>query len=175
MQQSNFEREHYMNLFRDIYSQGERIRLKMYTDGNSHPHKEPHQGGWAFVVLYSPCDREVEADDVVGWGFGGELNTTNNLMETRAVVEGMKWLPDHCDVEIVTDSKLCVGLFGGEYDNGKFSAQYMTFNELKRRKDINVSFSWVKGHAEDRFNNYVDKLTNAGDAEALLMYNQPGV
>ena len=37
--------------------------------------------------------------------YGGELDTTNNKMELRAVIEGLNTLKEPCSVKVFTDSK----------------------------------------------------------------------
>ena len=56
----------------------------------------PGPGGWAYVLRFG--DRTCEM-------FGCEPRTTNNRMELRAVIEGLKALPESYAVTICTDSQ----------------------------------------------------------------------
>jgi ribonuclease HI len=70
-------------------------RVELYTDGACRGNPGP--GGWAFVLRDVKTQKELE-------GSGGERNSTNNRMELRAVIEGLKSLKKRCHVELYSDS-----------------------------------------------------------------------
>ena len=51
--------------------------------------------------------------------FGGELNTTNNQMELKAAIEGLKALKKPCIVNLTTDSKYVMQGITSWIDNWK--------------------------------------------------------
>lgn len=53
-------------------------------------------GGWACILRYGTEKRELS---------GSEAQTTNNRMELAAAINGLKALPETCEVELVTDSQ----------------------------------------------------------------------
>src|SRR5437588_2500846 len=69
-------------------------RVHMTTDGACIGNPGP--GGWACILRYFDRKKEI---------FGSEENTTNNRMELRAVIEGLKMLREPCEVVMVTDSQ----------------------------------------------------------------------
>ena len=69
-------------------------QIRLTTDGACIGNPGP--GGWAFVLRYKDRLRE---------GSGAERNTTNNRMELRAVIEGLRILSKPCAVLVRTDSK----------------------------------------------------------------------
>lgn len=69
--------------------------VHLYTDGGCSGNPGP--GGWAFLLIHPSSDKKLE-------GSGGEPETTNNRMELRAVVEGLRTLKRPTDVELFTDS-----------------------------------------------------------------------
>ena len=70
----------------------------VFTDGSANPNPGP--GGWGAVY--------VEAGEVLDQAHGHEPDTTNNRMELKAVIEGMKLVPDGTAATIYSDSKLVV-------------------------------------------------------------------
>jgi ribonuclease HI len=72
-------------------------KVTLYADGSSLGNPGP--GGYGGILEYHGHRREY---------FGGEPHTTNNRMELRAVIEGLKQLKEPCDVTIVSDSSYVV-------------------------------------------------------------------
>ena len=68
--------------------------VNIYTDGACRGN--PGLGGWGVIIEYENITKEY---------FGGEKNTTNNKMELKAAIEGLKILKEACKVNITTDSK----------------------------------------------------------------------
>lgn len=71
------------------------FEVMLYTDGACSGNPGP--GGWGFILRHLPTGKEIERS-------GAEAETTNNRMELRAVVEGLKTLQRPCIVEVLTDS-----------------------------------------------------------------------
>jgi ribonuclease HI len=71
------------------------IEVELYTDGACSGNPGP--GGWALILRHLPTGAETEAS-------GAERDTTNNRMELRAVVEGLRRLKRPVRVELFTDS-----------------------------------------------------------------------
>ena len=104
--------------------------------------------------------------------YGSEPSTTNNRMELKAAVEGLRALKETCEVEIVTDSNyLKHGITewihtwkrnGWRTGGKKAVANQDLWHELDeqnaRHKTI---WSWTKGHASHADNNRCDELAQA--------------
>ena len=56
-------------------------KVIIYTDGACSGNPGP--GGWAAILMYKDKQKEIS---------GGMKNTTNNVMELTAVIEGLKML-----------------------------------------------------------------------------------
>jgi ribonuclease HI len=69
-------------------------QISLVTDGACVGNPGP--GGWACLLRYGGHHREL---------YGHEEYTTNNRMELRAVIEGLKALREPCEVTIITDSQ----------------------------------------------------------------------
>lgn len=134
----------------------------LYTDGACSGNPGP--GGWAALLRWN--DREVTLS-------GREDATTNNRMELRAVVEGLRRLEHPCRVAVHTDSAyvanaLNQGWLARWKRNGwRTAAGHAVLNrdlweELDRQMARHdVRFVKVKGHADDALNVRVDRLAVA--------------
>src|SRR6202051_2507460 len=69
-------------------------KIQLITDGACLGNPGP--GGWAAILRYGGHKKEVH---------GCEPHTTNNRMELKAAIEGLRALKELCEVEIITDSE----------------------------------------------------------------------
>ena len=133
-------------------------KVTIYTDGACSGNPGP--GGWAAVLRYGELLRELS---------GGEAQTTNNRMELLAAIEALKALKEPCEVDLYTDSQYLVNAINkgwlvswkaknwrrkdGELKNPDL------WQELDRLLSVHkVSFHWVRGHADNEWNNRCDAL-----------------
>ena len=141
------------------------MQIKIYTDGACVGNPGP--GGWAAIILIENEKREL---------FGGEKLTTNNRMELTAAIKGL----EYCDskegeqlslkeIKIYTDSlylKDGITTWVGKWEKNGWkttSKKPVKNKELwKKLKNLSSKHSmkwiWVKGHAQDKYNNLVDEL-----------------
>ena len=101
---------------------------------------------------------------------GAKKDTTNNIMELTAVIEGLKLLKYPCEVDLYSDSSYVVNAFlqGWIYNwvkNGwKTSGKEPVKNKeiweelYNLTKTHKVNFIKVKGHSDNEFNNRCDEL-----------------
>ena len=75
-------------------------KVIIYTDGACSGNPGP--GGWGTILMYENTKKEIS---------GGKKDTTNNVMEITAVIEGLKLLKYPCTVEIYSDSAYVVNAF----------------------------------------------------------------
>ena len=120
--------------------------IKLYSDGSSLGN--PGDGGWATILKYNNHQKIIS---------GGQKNTTNNQMELKGVIEGLKLLKEPCNVEVISDSKYVVQSInewlknwqknGFKTANKKPIKNYDLWQEyLKVSQNHNIKASWVKGH-----------------------------
>jgi len=69
-------------------------RVELFTDGACLGNPGP--GGWAVLLRFNAHERLLS---------GGEACTTNNRMELRAALEGLRALKEPCEVDLYTDSQ----------------------------------------------------------------------
>ena len=72
-------------------------KIYLFSDGSALGNPGP--GGFGTILRYKDTERVVS---------GGEPHTTNNRMELRGVIEGLKALTESCEVEITSDSSYVV-------------------------------------------------------------------
>ena len=140
--------------------------IKMYTDGSSRGNPGP--GGYGVILLYGQHRKELS---------GGFRLTTNNRMELMAVIVGLEALTkDHLPITIYSDSQYVVNALNKgwlenwiktDFKGGKKNKDLWTwYYELA--KGFKIKFVWVKGHADNPFNNRCDELaTSAADGKGL--------
>lgn len=131
--------------------------VTIYTDGACSGNPGP--GGWAAILSYKGVEKEIS---------GGERDTTNNRMELTAVIRALELLKETCAVDVYTDSQYVSKAItegwlkkwkaAGFTKKGglKNAEMWKTLDELLSRHQ--VTFHWVKGHAENEFNNRCDQL-----------------
>ena len=134
-------------------------KVIIYTDGACSGNPGP--GGWGTVLMYKDSKKEIS---------GGAKNTTNNIMELTAVVEGLKLLKFPCEVELYSDSAYIVNAFnqGWIYNWKKKNWKTADGKEVKNKEiwqqlyDLTqihkVIFNKVKGHSDNEYNNRCDEL-----------------
>lgn len=101
---------------------------------------------------------------------GGEKDTTNNIMEITAVIEGLKLLKYPCEVELYSDSAYVVNAFSQKWiENWKKKGWKTSNKEDVKNKELwkeldeltsihKVTFIKVKGHSDNEYNNRCDEL-----------------
>jgi ribonuclease HI len=132
--------------------------VELITDGACSGNPGP--GGWAAILKYGAHKKEI---------YGHEPDTTNNRMELRAAVEGLKLLKEPCAVHITTDSEyvrkgITEWIHGWKRNQWKTKDKkpvknqdlWMALDEQVARH--RAEWHWTKGHADHPDNNRCDEL-----------------
>jgi len=136
-------------------------KVTIYTDGACSGNPGP--GGWGALLMYGDAKKELS---------GGEVSTTNNRMELVSVISALEALREPCKVELFTDSQYVANAIrlgwleswkkrgwkrkGGEVKNLDLWLKLVPLMETHE-----VTFTWVKGHAENEYNNRCDEIAAA--------------
>lgn len=130
---------------------------KIYCDGAYAPSRD--QGGVGFVILN-------ENDEILARGSKGYKNTSNQRMEQTAVLLAINSIKTPSDIEVFTDSMYLVGTYT---KNWKRKANQDLWKKLDYviSKHKSVKFTWVKGHADNEFNQLCDSLAFNASQELL--------
>jgi ribonuclease HI len=149
-------------LFAKIRKTWRRKKMKtvtIYTDGACSGNPGP--GGWGAILIYGAHRRELS---------GGEPDTTNNRMELTAVIQALSLLKEPCAVDLWSDSKYVIdGLEKGWARGWKKRGWVKSdkkpalnpdlWDRLLELEEIHtLRCHWVKGHAENEYNNRCDEL-----------------
>jgi len=124
------------------------------------------------------------------WASGAEAATTNQRMELTAVLEALRALagPLEGSVEVVSDSTYVVNCFRDRWWAGWLKRDWRNSNkapvanrdvwepliELYRAAPHQITFTWVKGHAGNEWNDVADRLA-VGAARAQVGRNGIGM
>ena len=131
------------------------MAIKIYTDGSAKGN--PGKGGYGIVMLFQEHRKEISK---------GFRLTTNNRMELLAVIVGLESIKKLNEkVVVFSDSRYVVDavekgwLFSWEKTNfNKKKNPDLWIRFLKIYRKHSVSFTWVKGHANNVENERCDFL-----------------
>ena len=133
--------------------------VDIYTDGACSGN--PGKGGYGVVMLYNGARKELSA---------GYRLTTNNRMEVLAVIKALEALKERCRVNLYSDSKYVVDAVttgwavkwkanGWKKADKTKALNTDLWERLLELLDFHeVSFIWVKGHADNKENERCDLL-----------------
>jgi ribonuclease HI len=141
--------------------------MLVYTDGGCSGNPGP--GGWAYVLVVET----FQGSKVLAEKFGGEKETTNNRMELKAVIaalEALKRTKQGRKAQVFTDSQyvqkgMTEWIEGWKRNGWKTSDKRPVKNQdLWQRldalaSDFSITWTWVKGHAGNKYNERCDVLT----------------
>ncbi|MCW3119728.1 MAG: ribonuclease [Chitinophagaceae bacterium] len=142
--------------------------ITMYTDGAARGNPGP--GGYGVILMSGPHRKELSQ---------GYKHTTNNRMELRAVIAGLEALKKTgLNITVYSDSQYVINSvekgwlktwIATNFKGGKKNKDlWLQYNELA--KPHHIKFVWVRGHADNPYNNRCDELaTAAADGYDLLV------
>jgi ribonuclease HI len=146
--------------------------LSVYTDGACRGNPGP--GGWGAVLLFEGRTKELS---------GFDPKTTNNRMELTAVIAGLSAVKSKVPITVYSDSKYVVdaitqGWISCWVKNGwKTAAKKPVANRvlweqlIKLNAKYDPKYIWVKGHADNEYNNRCDELAVNAITVGLLYKN----
>ena len=125
--------------------------LKVYCDGACSG--SPGPGGWAFVIPKF----DIEISDY-------EEQTTNNRMEITAAMKALEYLLEHFfnedNIEIITDSQYVINTMTKGWQKKKNTDLWDRLDNAVGKFN-SVTWTWVKGHADNKHNQRCDELAVA--------------
>lgn len=134
--------------------------VTIYTDGACRGNPGP--GGYGVVLISGPHRKELS---------GGFRRTTNNRMELKAAIEGLKTVTRTCRITLYNDSKyLADGMTKGWAKRWRANGWIKSDKQPALNPDLweqlldtvalhEVTFVWLKGHAGHPENELCDRLS----------------
>ena len=136
--------------------------VTIYTDGACSGNPGP--GGWGAILIYNGVEKELS---------GGEAMTTNNRMELLGVISALQALKEPCEVELWSDSRYVIDALEKGWAKGWKARGWKRANKepalnpdlweilLALTDTHRLQYHWVKGHADNPYNNRCDALAVA--------------
>lgn len=144
-------------------------KVTIYCDGACLGNPGP--GGFAALLMH----QKTKEERVVS---GFEFATTNNRMELKAAIMGLKALKKRCRVELYSDSQYVVkGM--NEWIKNWLKNDFKSANKkpivnvdlwqelYQSQAEHVVTWKWVRGHAGNEFNERVDEIAREQAGLAL--------
>ena len=135
------------------------MKYRIYTDGACSGNPGP--GGWGAVIL----DQEMSQTNI----FGKVKEATNNRMELMAPIMALKKIKTASEITIYTDSTYVKNGITEWINNWKINGWKNANKKPVKNKDLwieldslckdnLITWKWVKGHSNDKYNNLADEL-----------------
>ena len=135
-------------------------KITIYTDGACSGNPGP--GGWGAILEYKGVRKEIS---------GGEAETTNNRMELMGIIRALEQLKEPCDITFCSDSKYVMDGLSKGWAKG-WRARGWVKSDKKPALNVDLweqllqliaqhelHYHWVKGHAENEYNNRCDEMS----------------
>jgi ribonuclease HI len=157
--------------------------ITIYTDGSSRGNPGP--GGFASIIV-------INNERVIELG-GHDEHTTNNKMELKGVIEGLKVslnnIGENEHIKVYSDSKYVLTgitswIHNWKKNNWRTAAKKEVLNqelwqeldslvETVSQKNIKIDWNYVKGHADNPYNNRADVIatTSADTGVTKVLYD----
>lgn len=157
------------------------MKVTMYTDGSARGNPDG-PGGYGTLIQFIDSKGQLHEREYSA----GYKKTTNNRMELMAAIVGLEALLKPCQVDLYSDSQYLVKAFNDRWIDGWMKNNWKNSKKepvknvdlwkrlLEAKKNHDVKFIWVKGHAGHPGNERCDQLaTTAADGDNLL--TDPGI
>ncbi|MGH6827428.1 MAG: ribonuclease HI [Rhizomicrobium sp.] len=136
-------------------------KIDVFTDGACSGNPGP--GGWAAILRNKDHERELS---------GGEAATTNNRMELKAVIEGLKTIKRASHVVVHSDSRYVLDGASRWMPRWKSKGWKTADNKPVKNEDLwraldgeiarhHLQWCWVAGHSGHPENERADELARA--------------
>lgn len=126
------------------------MKYLLYTDGSCDNLSAYREGGYAYVIL-------DQKKNIIKSFAKGTLNTTNNIMELMAIIEGCKAIPeDNAEVVICSDSQYALNVLSGKW-TAHVNRALIDEHKINKKR-LRLQYNWIKGHCGNKFNDMADLL-----------------
>jgi len=136
-------------------------KITLFSDGSALGNPGP--GGYGVILRYGDSEKELS---------GSELHTTNNRMELKGAIEGLRALKEPCEVDIISDSSYVVKGINEWLQNWikkdfkKVKNPDLWKEYIEVSKPHKVHAIWVRGHDGHEENERCDVLAKEAAQKA---------
>lgn len=141
------------------------MNIELYTDGGCRGNQTDNNiGAWGAYMTYGEYVNEIS---------GGATNTTNNIMELRGCIEGLKAIHNkNLPVVVYLDSAYVLNGITSWIENWKSNGWKTSKKQPVQNAELwieldaivsqfpNIQFVKVKGHSDNYGNIQADRLCN---------------
>lgn len=143
-----------------------------YTDGSAKQNGNPDAtGGWAAICVDEDCNSNIVAENILAGGVNQTKGTTNNRMEMEAIIYAVENRIKGYPLIIRSDSAYAVYTFTDWMYRWERNGWLKSDNKVPENldlvkkyyeltQDIAVVLEKVKGHSNNKWNNYADFLAS---------------
>lgn len=136
----------------------------IFADGSSSHITQ--DGGWAYIVVNSESD-------IINEDSGYVNPATNNAMELKAIIEGLKSIKKSSSIKVFSDSAYVINTMSNQWwkewqqnkwikKTGEVTPNAELWKELIHLSDYHdVEYIKVRGHNGDEFNERCDKMAKS--------------
>lgn len=144
-------------------------KIIVYTDGSCYVHNRKI-GGYGAVLIYKKTIMEI---------YGGEIYTTNNRMEVKAVIESLKCINTiNIPIRIYSDSNYVIK-GTNEWINQWIYRDWKNVKNVDLWKELielvniqeDIIFRKVTAHKGIYYNERADELASIGVEETKIKFN----
>lgn len=166
----------------EIHTKGDRqLKVEIYTDGAARGNPDG-PGGFGTVLHYTDGKGQLHVRELSA----GYKRTTNNRMELMAAIAALEALTKPCQVDLYSDSKYLVDAFNQHWIDSWLKKNWKRgknedvknvdlWKRLLKAKELHqVTFHWVKGHADHPQNERCDQLATSA-ADGTELYEDEGL
>lgn len=123
---------------------------ELYTDGG---YSIPADlGAFAYVILQDGKELKRNAQKIA--------HETSNRAEIKAIMEGVRFLPDKSHIKVYSDSQYAIGVLSGKYKAKANTDLVYEYKKMVRTRGFKVEYRWVRGHNGNKWNELCDTLCN---------------
>ena len=128
---------------------------EVYTDGAYSPLRK--QGGYSFIIV-------KDSSSVLKKGFNVVPITTVNRMEMMAVIQAIHFCKkfELKEIKLYSDSMYVIGTMTLNWKKKKNLDLWKILDEKLATNDLIIHWVHVKGHSNNEWNDYCDKLAVLG-------------
>lgn len=136
--------------------------VEIYSDGSVDLHKK--FGGYGIIMLFGSKVKKIKSN--------GYHSTTIARMELKAIIHALEQIKPGFDIYLYSDNKATIDainkklekwLISGDFENKKnwgLWSKFVSIRDKHLEGGSYISFSWVRGHAGNKYNEISDKLAS---------------